>query len=322
MVKMRFIILLVIVIINFQNVQSCSLDFKELHKKNIYFIFDNTSTKDKKLPKRFQISKKIRISKTDTHQKELYDFTHYNLSASSQFSTAQFQEVLNELKQQYCVEPSQVYVVDLREEPHFFVNDKAISAGHIKALNDNDKFGSFAGMPGSDIIEMEEQYCQMLLEQEDVHIHQAKDKKIRNVKKRYEPMLMNVKTAQTEKSFIESTGAHYKRFPITDHQHPTDILTQDFIEFINNLPENAWVHFHCRGGKGRTGTAIFMYDVLKNKSHYSFPILLKRSLLFGISKNIFTINMKAKTKIKTSRARKAFLKNFYRLYRNKTHETA
>lgn len=315
---MRFVLSLIIATISFQNIQSCSLDFKELHKENIYFIFDNTSAKHKKLPKRFQISKKIRISKTGTHQKELYDFTHYNLSASSQFSTAQFQEVLCKLKHDYCVEPEQVYVVDLREEPHFFINDKAISAGHIKALNDNDKFGSFVGMPASEIIEMEELYCQMLLKQEDVHIHQAKDKKSRNTKKRYEPMLMNVKTAQTEKSFIESTGAHYKRFPITDHQHPTDVLTQDFIEFVNNLPENAWIHFHCRGGKGRTGTAVFMYDVLKNTSQYSFPILLKRSLLFGISKNIFRINLKETTKIKTSKDRKAFLEGFYRLYSKKT----
>ena len=314
---MRFILSLLIVIANFQNARSYSLDFKELHKQNIYFIFDNTSANNKKLPKRFQISKKIRISKTGTHQKELYNFTHYNLSASAQFSLSQLQETLNYLKQNNCVEPSQVYVVDLREEPHFFINDKAVSVGHIKAISDNDKFDSFVGRPASEIIEMEEHYCQMLLKQEDVHIHQAKDKKTRNVKKRYEPMLMNVKTAQTEKSFVESTGAHYKRFPITVHQHPTDILTQDFIEFINNLPENSWVHFHCRGGKGRTGTAVFMYDVLKNKGHYSFPILLMRSLLFGISKNIFTINLKSTTKIKTSKARKAFLKEFYRLYHKK-----
>ncbi|PIZ33357.1 MAG: hypothetical protein COY39_02825 [Alphaproteobacteria bacterium CG_4_10_14_0_8_um_filter_37_21] len=314
---MRFILSLFIVIVNFQNIQSCSLDFKELHKKNIYFIFDHTSAKDKKLPKRFQISKKISIPRTDKHQKELYNFTHYNLSASAQFSPAQFQEILSYLRQQYCVEPSQVYVVDLREEPHFFINDRAISAGHIKAINDNDKFGSFVGMPESKLVEMEEEYCRMLLRQENIHIHQAINKKTRNVTKRYEPIWVGVKAAQSEKNLVESTGAHYKRFPITDHQHPTDILTQDFIAFINSLPENAWVHFHCRGGKGRTGTAVFMYDVLKNKGNFEFPILLKRSLLFGISRNIFTINLMAKTKIKTSKARKAFLTEFYRLY-NKT----
>ena len=96
-----------------------------------------------------------------------------------------------------------------------------------------------------------------------------------------------------------------------------EFLLGAFQSFINNLPENAWVHFHCRGGKGRTGTAVFMYDVLKNTGQYAFPILLKRSLLFGISKNIFTINLKSKTKIKTSKARKAFLEEFYRLYNKK-----
>lgn len=314
---MRFIVSFLIVIANFQNIQACSADFKELLKKDIHFIFDNASPKEKKLPKRFQLSKKIRISTADAHQKELYNFTQYNLSASAQFSPSEFQEILKNLKDNYCVEPSQVYVVDLREEPHFFINDKPISVGHIQVPNDHDKFYSFEGMPVSDILDMEEYYCQTLLKQEDVHIHQVQNKKSLNANNRYVPLLMNVKKAQTEKNFVESMGAHYKRFPFTDHQHPTDRITQDFIEFIKNLPANAWVHFHCRGGKGRSGTAIFMYDVFKNTSQYSFPILLKRSLLFGISKNIFTINMSAKTKIKTSKKRKAFLEEFYRLYNKK-----
>ncbi|HCU07152.1 MAG TPA: hypothetical protein DIC42_06225 [Holosporales bacterium] len=314
---MRFILSFIIVIAYCQYANSCSVDFKELLKKDIHFIFDKASPKDKKLPKRFQISKKIRISSTDSHQKELYNFTQYNLSASAQFSPSEFQEILKNLKENYCVEPSQVYVVDLREEPHFFINEKAISVGHVQMQDDNDKFHSFEGMTVSDIIEMEDYYCQALLKQEDVHIHQVQNKKSLNATNRYVPLLMHVKKAQTERHFIESVGAHYKRFPITDHQHPTDRITQDFIEFINNLPANAWVHFHCRGGKGRAGTAIFMYDVLKNTSQYSFPILLKRSLLFGISKNIFTINMSAKTKIKASKKRKAFLEEFYRLYNKK-----
>lgn len=314
---MRFILSLIIVIVYWQHTYSCSVDFKQLLKKDIHFIFDNASPKDKKLPKRFQISKTINISPIDVHQKELYNFTHYNLSASAQFSPSEFQEILKNLKENYCIEPSQVYVVDLREEPHFFINDKAISVGHIQVPNDQDKFYLFEGMAVHDIMEVEASYCQELLKQEDVHIYLVQNKKSLNVKKRYVPLLMNVKKAQTEKSFIESMGANYKRFPITDHQHPTDMIAQQFIEFIQNLPKNAWVHFHCRGGKGRAGTAVFMYDVLKNTNQYPFPILLKRSLLFGISKNIFTIDMDAKTKIKTSKERKLFLENFYRLYHKK-----
>jgi hypothetical protein len=314
---MRFILSLILVISCLQHSYSCTVDFKDLLKKDIHFIFDNASHKDKKLPKRFQISKKIDISTSDVHQKELYNFTQYNLSASAQFSPSEFEELLNNLKANYCIEPSQVYVVDLREEPHFFINDKAISAGYIQVPNDHEKFYSFEGMAVSEIMAMEEYFCQALLKQEDVHIYQVQNKKSLNVNSRYVPLLMNVKKAQTEKNFVESKGANYKRFPFTDHQHPTDMVTQDFIQFIKSLPDNAWVHFHCRGGKGRSGMAIFMYDVLKNTSQYSFPIMLKRSLLFGISKNIFTINLNATTKIKTSKKRKAFLEEFYRLYNKK-----
>ncbi|MDP2193342.1 MAG: hypothetical protein Q8K36_02305, partial [Alphaproteobacteria bacterium] len=76
-------------------------------------------------------------------------------------------------------------------------------------------------------------------------------------------------------------------------------------------------HFHCRGGKGRSGSAIFIYDVIKNKHAYPLSVIVERTKQFGITKSIFTPNPKKPEKLKHAQNRKKFLEAFYKKYSKK-----
>lgn len=44
-------------------------------------------------------------------------------------------------------------------------------------------------------------------------------------------------------------------------QSPENI--DEFIKLYKSLPKDAWLHFHCEAGKGRTTTFLAMYDMMK-----------------------------------------------------------
>ena len=42
-----------------------------------------------------------------------------------------------------------------------------------------------------------------------------------------------------------------------------------------------WIHFHCRGGAGRTSQALLLIDILKNKNSYTFKEYVQREINRG-----------------------------------------
>ena len=73
-----------------------------------------------------------------------------------------------------------------------------------------------------------------------------------------------VNNAETERQKAAELGFEYVRFPVTDMFFPTPEVVDEFINFVANLNENDWVHFHCQAGHGRTSTFTVMYEILKN----------------------------------------------------------
>lgn len=131
---LRFILSLVLL----TNAYPCSINFEQLQKKNIHYIFDNTKNSIN-LPRRFKTSKEIHANLSP----EIQSFRGLNIVASAQFSPHQFYAVLNHLKTNYCTSPEHVHVIDLREEPHFFVDHHSVSAARIDEEKDKHKFSSF-----------------------------------------------------------------------------------------------------------------------------------------------------------------------------------
>lgn len=66
---------------------------------------------------------------------------------------------------------------------------------------------------------------------------------------------------------MKKLGLEYIRLPVRDHWKPADEIIDQFVCFVKALPKDAWVHFHCHGGSGRTTTFLVMYDIIRNGPH-------------------------------------------------------
>ena len=75
----------------------------------------------------------------------------------------------------------------------------------------------------------------------------------------------SINALKSEKEAVESLGMKYQRFYFIDHISPIikdNAEVDEFINFVRGLPENAWLHFHCAAGKGRTSSFMIMYHML------------------------------------------------------------
>ena len=73
-----------------------------------------------------------------------------------------------------------------------------------------------------------------------------------------------VQEAQSEQQVAEAAGFRYFRIAATDHVWPTEENIDRFIAFYRMLPKDAWLHFHCEAGVGRTTAFLDMYDMMRN----------------------------------------------------------
>lgn len=169
-------------------------------------------------------------------------------SGSATFSPAALRDVARPVKKERAL----LYVFDLRQESHGLVNDKPVT-WH------SDRDWANADLNHDEAVRRERRLLA------DLRVGD----KIGNVE---------IKSIETEESMIRSGGAHYIRLTVTDHVRPVDSEVDRFIEQVRALPENAWVHFHCRSGKGRTTTFMALYDMLRNAKNVSFDEIIRRNV--------------------------------------------
>jgi hypothetical protein len=81
-------------------------------------------------------------------------------------------------------------------------------------------------------------------------------------------------------------GFDYKNAPIASREVPSFDTIDDLILFYEALPADAWVHFHCHHGKGRTSMMLVMLDIMRNAPHVALEDIVKRQHLLG-SSNLF-----------------------------------
>jgi len=98
------------------------------------------------------------------------------------------------------------------------------------------------------------------------------------------------------------------RITVTDHRSPLDDQVDLFVQSVKNLPKETWLHFHCRGGAGRTTTFMSMYDMMHNAKNVSFEDIMKRQTLIGGSD---LLNHEEEDKSET---RSDFMNNFYSFF--------
>ena len=174
-----------------------------------------------------------------------------------------------------CAKGKDIYVVDLRQESHVFVNEGIplswygshnwANEGMTLKEVEADEAKRFGAMIGKTI--------------------QAYARKGNTPIDRME---INVKSVMTEKELVESEGFKYLRIPIRDHIWPPAKDIDGFISFVNRIgPGQAWLHFHCHAGKGRTGIMMMIYDMMRNPGVPMKDIVIRQTMA-GSSYPLYT----------------------------------
>ncbi|PYL37357.1 MAG: hypothetical protein DMF34_10710 [Verrucomicrobia bacterium] len=84
-----------------------------------------------------------------------------------------------------------------------------------------------------------------------------------------------------------------------------------FILAVRALPENAWAHFHCEAGRGRTTTFMVLYDMLRNATRVSLEDIVRRQKILGYDYDVLQPAEPGNWKAPYMADRAAFIRAFY-----------
>ena len=146
-----------------------------------------------------------------------------------------------------------IYLVDLRQESHGYVNHAYpvswhkernwANRGRTAEQVERDERGRLAALIGSRVT------FEPMGRYDTEH---------------FEPATLDVNAVTTEREAAERIGFQYFRIAATDQAAPSDAAIDSFVALAASLPETAWLHFHCHAGHGRTTTFLIFYDLMKN----------------------------------------------------------
>ncbi len=161
-----------------------------------------------------------------------------------------------------------IYVVDLRQESHGFFNGTAVSwYGERDWSNIN--------LSHQQVLLDEENRFAASLNQMRAVAPLLADKTAGKAN------LVHVAEVSSEERVVKAQGAHYFRITATDHVWPSAENIDRFIGFYKTLPPDAWLHFHCEAGKGRTTEFMAIYDIMRNPKVSLKDVLYRQYLLGG-----------------------------------------
>jgi hypothetical protein len=117
---------------------------------------------------------------------------------------------------------------------------------------------------------------------------------------------------RSEEEEAKIYGFDYIQLPIGSRSGTPSKDVDRFVSFIDNLPQDTWVHFHCHRGKGRTSMALVMLDIMKNAPHVSLEDIRKRQHRLG-SVDLFDVSfwVNGTYSKEMLEKRKHFIEEFY-----------
>lgn len=214
--------------------------------------------------------------------------SHLHMMGSGQFSESQLRFLL-------AHHPKPAVVFDLRQESHGFLNGSAIS-WYGKNNWSNLKRNELQ-------IETNESRLLSLLRNQNTEIvYQTAPNK--------DPTEIHPSRVSNENQLLDQYGIDYIRIPVADHRRPSDLQVDYFVNVMKQMPQDKWVYFHCRGGKGRTTTFMAMVDMMKNAKELSFKDIIQRQQQWG-GKDL-TEKSTSKKLNQYAEERLVFLRKFYK----------
>jgi protein-tyrosine phosphatase len=125
------------------------------------------------------------------------------------------------------------------------------------------------------------------------------------------PQKVTVEHASIERDVVQSAGGNYVRITVTDHTRPLDDEVDRFILAVRALPEDAWAHFHCEAGLGRTTTFMALYDMLRNASRVSLEDIVQRHRILSHGYDVLQSDESGNWKAPYAAERAEFIRAFY-----------
>lgn len=278
--------IIIILLITFNLLNLITGTAKATTNSIIHIVEDSDAVSS--LPKHFRKTTKFEtLSKLKAL--DLTGLDTLNISGSGQFTAFNLPLIINEINNKFSIVD-----VDLREESHGFVNGIAISF-------ENEGNNANKGLSLEDILAIENKDLSS--------IELGKPLTFYNNDKTIIPS-----SSKNEGQLAKENNITYLRIPVTDGGLPSEDMIKYFLDFVNNMPKNSWLHFHCKAGVGRTTTFMIMYDIIKNCNEVSLKDIIARETLLS--------NIPSKDAIDFFIGRRyTFLKNFYDSCKNKASQT-
>jgi hypothetical protein len=196
-----------------------------------------------------------------------------------------------------------VTVFDLRQETHIFVNELPVS---WYASRD----WANVGRSQSAIEADEAARVQSLTRESEIDVRPGHPVKHGNANS-VTPQQVTVERASIEHDVVKAVGASYVRITVTDHTRPLDDEVDRFVLAVRGLPENAWAHFHCEAGLGRTTMFMVLYDMLRNANRVSLEDIVRRQKLLSRGYDMLQPDEPGNWKAPYAADRAVFIRAFY-----------
>ncbi len=248
------------------------------------------------LPKRFRTTADSLPSGINTS-----GLSVLHIAGGAQFSALSLEQITKHLQ------AKKLTIIDLRQEPHGFLNGNAMSwYGVRNAIN--------AKKSPKQIEADQSRRLNALGKQTKTNVYKILQKSDEGKIDKVKLTQIAVHKTVTEEALATHLHLNYQRIYVQDFHAPVAEQVDRFIGIVRQHPVGEWIYFHCRAGIGRTTTFMVMYDIMHNAKRVSLDDILTRQAALG-GKDLRKLPARDNYKYQWAVDRLNFIKKFYQYAR-------